>query len=105
MVNRNSRKMRIPLLIATVASTRLGNADSGAGGVFNEKVDAVSFVMKIVSSGEFIMGRDSAGTHLFGEGEGDPLLQHSQRVVAVESFFEAETETTAAINLSGLRDT
>lgn len=89
--------MKTLLLIVSVvfvASTLFEITDSRAGGDLIETVYGVSFVMKDIPGGEFMMGCGTADEPCLDEEWADRAQGLRQRSVAVESFFMAETETT-----------
>ena len=92
-----TRKMKIRpyiLSVALFASILCLNNDSSAGGDITETVNGVTFVRKVVPSGEFMMGCGLADELCLDEEWADRTQGVRQGRVSVESFFLAETETT-----------
>ena len=64
---------------------------------FTEELGEVSFVMKAIPGGVFVMGCGSEDEPCSNEEETDKSAGSGQREVAIESFYLAETEMTWAV--------
>ena len=89
--------MRISLLTAIVLFSQCPTQHLLAGCGFVETIDGVSFTMKDIPGGEFVMGYSTMERLSLSDESADIHSQNIQRTEVVDSFFMAETESTWAL--------